>query len=345
MSLVDRLKMMEVNGIISTVWVRKALEDHYGLTGVSIERLPWGADADSIPYRVHTSGGQDYFLKLRLGNFDPVSLTLPRYLHDQGIPHIISPKTTTSDQLWVELPECTVMLYPFVEGQNGFVQELSEHQWIAFGRTVKALHDLSLPSELVDQMRSETFSPIWRDAVVAYLDRPNTHEFASPFAARGATLLQAKRQIIMQAVNTADQLAQRLKEEDLPFVNCHYDLHAGNVLLAGDQQFYVVDWDTPIRAPRERDLMFIGAGIGGTWNSTRESELFYRGYGPTQRHAPALAYYRVERVVEDIAAYAKALFADEQPSASAAECYAVLEAILVPDDVLKRAFETAAALQ
>ena len=333
--------MMDANGIISTAWVQQVLEDHYGLTGVSIERLSWGADADSIPFRIYAPHSQKYFLKLRLGNFDTVSLTLPKYLHDQGIPHIISPMTTTSERLWVELPECTVMLYPFVDGQNGFDQELSDPQWVAFGQTMRAIHDLSLPSELLEHMKSETFSPIWRDAVMAYLDQVNTQEFANPYAVRAATLLQRKQQIIMRAVNTADQLAQRLSEEGLSFVNCHYDLHAGNVLLTCDRQFYLVDWDNPIRAPRERDLMFIGAGIGGTWNSTRESELFYRGYGPTLRNAPALAYYRVERVVEDIAAYAKALLKDEKPSASTAECYAVLEAILAPDDVLKIAFETA----
>lgn len=326
---------------ISTEWLHRILEHQYGLTSVSIERLPWGADADSIPYRVHSSGRQDYFLKLRLGNFDPISLTLPRYLHDQGIPHIIPPMSTQTDQLWVETPACAVMLYPFVDGQNGFVRELTDVQWEAFGRTLRAIHDLPLPSSLLDQMRSEAFSPIWRDAVVAYLDRSGTREFRSPLAERVVTLLQEKRPTIMQAVSTADRLAQGLSEEELPLVNCHYDLHAGNILLTSDHRFYLVDWDNPIRAPRERDLMFIGAGIGGTWNSARESELFYRGYGPAEIHLPALAYYRVERVVEDLAAYAKELLTDEEPSESALESYGYLEAILSPDEVLKIAFDTA----
>ncbi len=330
---------------ISSAWLEEILEHHYGLTGVALERLPWGADADSIPYRIRTPDRQDYFLKLRLGNFDPVSLNLPRYLHDRGIPHLIPPLTTVSHRLWVETTLCAVVLYPFVEGVNGFARELSAGQWQAFGHTMRTIHDLTLPAELLEQIRIETFDPIWRDAVVAYLDLVNTRGFELPFAAQAAQLLQEKRQLIMQAVNTADRLAQRLTVEDLPFVTCHYDLHAGNILLTGDEKFFVVDWDNPIRAPRERDLMFIGAGIGGTWSSARESELFYRGYGATQIHLPTLAYYRVERVVEDIAAYARELLIDGEESASAAQSYGYLEDILTPDIVTRIAFETANAVE
>jgi hypothetical protein len=42
----------------------------------------------------------------------------------------------------------------------------------------------------------------------------------------------------------------------------------------------IVDWDDPVLAPRERDLMFVGAGVGGAWNREDESAAFYRGYGP-----------------------------------------------------------------
>ena len=49
--------------------------------------------------------------------------------------------------------------------------------------------------------------------------------------------------------------------------------------------------------------MFIGAGIGGAWNCADESPAFYRGYGPANVDAEAIAYYRCERIVEDVAVY------------------------------------------
>ena len=45
---------------------------------------------------------------------------------------------------------------------------------------------------------------------------------------------------------------------------CHKDIHGGNILIRTDGQppvLYILDWDDPILAPKERDLMFIGGGI------------------------------------------------------------------------------------
>ena len=38
------------------------------------------------------------------------------------------------------------------------------------------------------------------------------------------------------------------------FVLCHSDIHAGNVLLGGNETIYIVDWDDPIMAPKELSL-------------------------------------------------------------------------------------------
>ncbi len=57
--------------------------------------------------------------------------------------------------------------------------------------------------------------------------------------------------------------------------------------------------------------MFIGGGVGGAWNTTREETLFYRGYGQTEINRVALAYYRFERIVEDIVEFCERLLTDE----------------------------------
>jgi spectinomycin phosphotransferase len=60
-------------------------------------------------------------------------------------------------------------------------------------------------------------------------------------------------------------------------------------------------------APKERDLMFIGGGVANVWNNPREEELFYKGYGKTNINRIILAYYRHERIVQDIVEYGQAL--------------------------------------
>jgi spectinomycin phosphotransferase len=65
-------------------------------------------------------------------------------------------------------------------------------------------------------------------------------------------------------------------------------------------------------APKERDLMFIGGGVGRVWNRPEEAALFYRGYGQTEIDPMALAYYRYERIVEDIAAYGEQLLLTDE---------------------------------
>jgi spectinomycin phosphotransferase len=124
------------------------------------------------------------------------------------------------------------------------------------------------------------------------------------------------------------------------FVLCHSDIHAGNVLISADSAFYIVDWDEPILAPKERDLMFIGGGVGNVWNQPYEEEVFYKGYGQTEVNAEILAYYRCERIVEDIAIYTQELLFPTISSADRAEMYKHLMDQFEPNGVVEIALKT-----
>src|SRR5438093_1654279 len=112
---------------------------------------------------------------------------------------------------------------------------------------------------------------------------------------------------IRRLVERAESLGQKLQDQSPKFVLCHCDIHGGNVLINGNDIIYIVDWDDPIMAPKERDLMFIGGGVANVWNKSNEEVLFYKGYGKTEIHKAILTYYRHERIVEDIAIYGKSL--------------------------------------
>ena len=99
-------------------------------------------------------------------------------------------------------------------------------------------------------------------------------------------------------IQQAERFAAYLIANPLEFVLCHADIHVGNMLITEQDQLFIVDWDDTILAPKERDLMFIGAGIGELW---KHEERFWDGYGEVEINPIALAYYRHERIIQDIA--------------------------------------------
>ena len=88
----------------------------------------------------------------------------------------------------------------------------------------------------------------------------------------------------------ADDLAEVLRRRPLPLVICHADLHPGNVLVGRDGSLAIVDWDAPLLAPKARDLMGIGGGLGLRGEIPATEALFYQGYGAATVDRTALAY-------------------------------------------------------
>ena len=112
------------------------------------------------------------------------------------------------------------------------------------------------------------------------------------------------------------------------------------MLIQENGTLYIVDWDAPIMAPKERDLMFIGGGVGNVWNNSREEKLFYKGYGKTEINMTILAYYQHERIVEDIAFYSHSLLMTIPDNANRQQMYQQFIDIFKPDGVVDKAFKT-----
>ena len=246
---------------------------------------------------------------MRSGIFDETSVALPKFLSDQGSAHIIAPLATRTGQLWANLDNFKVILYPFVEGRNGYEVDLSDRHWIEFGAALKHIHSVTLPSALSSRIQREAYSPRWREIVKTFLARIEDDVFDDPVAVKLAAFLQVKRREVIDLVERTERCAQTLQAHSPEFVLCHSDLHAGNILIAADGAFYLVDRAAPILAPKERDLMYAGGGqFGDARTPDEEERLFYRGYGPTPLDPNALAYYRYERIVEDIAVECEQIF-------------------------------------
>ncbi len=281
---------------------------NYDLRISQVAFLPIGADVNSAVYRVTADDGTPYFLKLRRGNFDELAVAVPAWLHGQGIQRVMAPIATTTQQLWVHAHGFYWMLYPFFEGKNGYEVALSRAQWIALGESMRAVHSTILPAGLEARMRREDYAPRWRRMVQAFHQEVEHRAYDDPIAARFAAFWQTQREGIQRMVDRAAELAHALEHRAVDLVVCHSDLHAANVMLGADDALTIVDWDEIILAPKERDLMFVGGGLFGDWNQALEAAWFYQGYGKTEIDPFALAYFRYERIVWDIAAYAEQIF-------------------------------------
>src|SRR5262245_49174960 len=139
---------------ISDELIISRLQDEYGLQVTSLTFLPIGADMGSAVYRTVVDDGTAYFLKLRKG-FDEIIVTVPLFLKSQGIKEIIAPFETKSNQGWADFGEYKMILYPFIEGKNGFQMELTDQHKRALGRTLKAIHSTQIPAELKRRIPKE----------------------------------------------------------------------------------------------------------------------------------------------------------------------------------------------
>jgi spectinomycin phosphotransferase len=280
------------------------LKNEYALQVKEVVFLPLGADLNTAVYRAVAGDGTAYFVKLRRGDFDQASLTVPKYLHDLGLEQVIPAVTSRSGTLWANLDRYRLIVYPFVEGRHAFEVQLSDGQRVEFGRALRQFHSTGFPPAMTMDVRRETFSPLWRDTVRSYLGHIEGENSADPLAREAAAFFHSHRDRTLDLVDRAERLARALRARTPEFILCHGDIHGWNLLIDSSGALYLVDWDTLIFAPKERDLMFVGVGLGGRGHSPQDEEnLFYQGYGQTQVNPQAVAYYRYERIVEDIAIF------------------------------------------
>lgn len=312
----------------------------YGIKVARLTFLPIGADMNASVYKAETPDHSSYFIKLKRGHHHDISATIIALLHHAGIQHIIPPIKTNYGQPLQHIDDFTLIISPFVEGQDGFSRDLTEDQWVTFGKVMKQIHEIDVPPSIQLMIRREDYSPKWREAVrslYAHIEsEPSTDEISSKFIA----FMKNHAAVIHRLVDRAEQLGKQIQGQSPAYVLCHSDIHGGNVLMDGNDIIYIVDWDDPIMAPKERDLMFIGGGVANIWNRPHEAKFFYKGYGKTEINTVILAYYRHERIVEDIAEFGQQLLLTSVGDQNRIESYKHFIGQFEPQGVVEIAFKT-----
>lgn len=321
-------------------FIINCLSSYYLIEVITIAQLPLGADINASIYKAEARDQKAYFIKVKRGPFHDVNISVLELLEAAGIQQLIPPVKTVEDKQIQQMDDFTLIVYPFVQGQDGFSRSLTDEQWITLGRALRRVHEVDVPASLKARIRREEFSSKWRDSVRSLYANVGAISIEDEVASNLWNFLQENKSVIQKLVDRSEELSQKARTRPLKFVLCHSDIHGGNVLLKGTGALYIVDWDDPILAPKERDLMFIGGGVGNIWNKAHEEKLFYQGYGEMDVDWTLLAYYRFERIVEDIAVYSRELLLNPKGGTNRLEMYEQFMSQFEPNGVVDIAFET-----
>jgi spectinomycin phosphotransferase len=331
---------MTEKSLLSEQRIIDCLKINYGIEVATLTFLPLGADMYASVYKAQTHDRSSYFVKLKRGHHHDISASIIALLRNAGIQQIIPIIKTIHGQATQRIDDFTLTVSPFVDGRDGFSRDLTDDQWYTLGKVMRQIHEINVPFSIQAKIRRETYSSKWRQAVQSLYPLIESEPSGDMIAVNLLTFMKKHTTAIHRLVDRAEQLAQKVQDQSSQFVLCHSDLHGGNILIDENDTLYIVDWDDPIIAPKERDLMFIGGGVANVWNKPHEKELFYKGYGKAEVNMILLAYYRHERVVEDIALYGQQLLLTMAGGQDRIKWYNQFITQFDPQGVVEIAFKT-----
>jgi spectinomycin phosphotransferase len=289
--------------------IAACLRADFGILSVKIDFLPLGNDANAWVFRVETSSAA-FFLKLKSGKPYRPSLSVPFALQKSGIEQVLAPLPTLHGNLFAQENEFSLALYPFIAGQNAMQSGMSASQWVEFGTVLKRIHTTPLPAVILAQLRSEEFklNPQFLNVVKELAASLPGKNFTLPSQRELASFWSEKSVEIDHILARAMQIGRVNQKKQHALVLCHTDIHTANIMIDPQNHLHMIDWDLPMLAPIERDLMFISVLHETDDHLTHEERLFYTGYGHTALDPLALTYYAYEWVVQEIGDYAERVF-------------------------------------
>jgi Phosphotransferase enzyme family len=167
-----------------------------------------------------------------------------------GCGFVVAPIATKADDPFVQFDRYAVALFPFIEGHSfSFEESFGQAEREQVLELVAAPH--RVPITAIRPPRVDEFAVPGLDQ----LDRSTDREAKStgPYAAVVSQLLIDNEGEIRRLIARYRILAAQYLGDPGPVVITHGEIHPGNVMLTSNG-CVIVDWDTVLVAPPERDL-------------------------------------------------------------------------------------------
>jgi hypothetical protein len=251
----------------------------------------WFVTADELHHkRVGLSESLDNaFSRLR------AALAVAMDLRTGGLSFVVSPIPGGDGEPLVRAgDEFGVAVYPFVVGQSfGWGEFALPGHLDAVLDLLIAVHTAPRAARL--RAMTDDYAIPHRDELEAAVDAVARRDGPEPgpFARPAVSLLAANRAPIRRLLARYDELAAQARSEPARAVLTHGEPHPGNTMLT-PAGWRLIDWDTVLVAPPERDLWSLDPGDGSVLTRYREAT----GVRPL---SAVLELYRIRWNLADLA--------------------------------------------
>lgn len=216
-------------------------------------------------------------------------------LRASGATFVVAPvPTRAGEPLMPVEPRFGVALYPFVDGQSFSWGDFSstEHRRGVLDLIV-ALH--TAPAAASRHALAEDFTIPHRDELEANANEHHHRGDRGPYATPTSALLRENETKLRSLLARHDDLVNAARGRPGPMVLTHGEPHPGNTMLTS-RGWVLIDWDTVLLAPPERDLWMLDPGNGSLLDS-------YAAATGTTPERPTIELYRMRWDLADIAVY------------------------------------------
>ena len=291
--------------------IRRVLQEQWHLETTGIHFIPVGDSAYS--YRVEARPNSSYYLKVvdqrmaagrRTAAHMGFSLPLQHLVANLRLVEVSAPlpqPTITGALHAVEGP-FLFALYTFIHGETlADAYPMSPSLVRQIGQALAALHTVQLPEALQLQSPQDSLTaPFDADLLtdLAALEAISSHD--APYLQRLREITWPQCDHIRAFLAHSQEYARKAQQIAVSAVVCHGDPWGGNMILAPSDQLTLLDWESAVMAPPERDA-FIYLG-----SLEPEFTAFDAGYQmirrePMQWHADWLTYYAYRRHLRNLA--------------------------------------------
>ncbi|MDO8551709.1 MAG: phosphotransferase [bacterium] len=240
---------------INQLSVKTKLEEEYGLKLAKLTFIPKGEC--SWGYILEDENKQKSFLKIYPNLSVPeTAFILTNDLFEKaGIKNIIHTYKTKTGGVRVRIDTFQMALFNYVYGKDGNEQPLTDAHLQQLGKLLKRIHQAN--SRVGEYPIREDFSIPKKDDFIQIIS-----DFGRLPMEIGKEARELRDFIILHKLELFEEY-KKLEESrskllglNLPFVTCHGDPTPGNIRVGVDGEIYLIDWDDPIFAPKEKDLFF-----------------------------------------------------------------------------------------